>query len=63
MAIPKVLLFDLGGVLVDGAGLREVAPMLTEPMAPEDLRRKWVTSRAVELFETGRCSIRETAKP
>ena len=56
MAIPKVLLFDLGGVLVDGAGLRELAPMLASPMAPEELRRKWVTSPAVALFETGRCS-------
>ena len=61
MAIPKVLLFDLGGVLVDGAGLRELGPMLAKPMAPEDLRRKWVTSPAVALFETGRCSDREFA--
>ena len=61
MAIPKVLLFDLGGVLVDGAGLRELPRMLARPMAPEDLRRKWVTSPAVKLFETGRCSSREFA--
>jgi len=56
-----VLLFDLGGVLVDGAGLRELARMLPRPIAAEDLRRKWVTSPAVELFETGRCSSREFA--
>ena len=31
MAIPKVLLFDLGGVLVDGAGLRELPGMLARP--------------------------------
>jgi putative hydrolase of the HAD superfamily len=61
MAIPKVLLFDLGGVLVDGAGLRELARMLPRPMAPDDLRSKWVASPAVELFETGRCSSREFA--
>jgi glucose-1-phosphatase len=61
MAIPKVLLFDLGGVLVDGAGLRELPRMLPRPMTPEDLRRKWVTSPAVELFETGRCSSRDFA--
>lgn len=61
MTIPKVLLFDLGGVLVDGAGLRELPSMLGRPMAPEDLRRKWVSSPAVERFETGRCSGREFA--
>ena len=61
MAIPKVLLFDLGGVLVDGAGLRELALMLPRPMAPADLRHKWVTSPVVAQFETGRCSSREFA--
>ena len=61
MAVPKVLLFDLGGVLVDGAGLRELPRMLARPMAPADLRRKWVSSPAVARFETGRCSSREFA--
>lgn len=61
MARPKVLLFDLGGVLVDSAGLRELPAMLTFPMRAEDLRRKWVTSPAVERFETGRCSPDEFA--
>ena len=37
-------------------GLRELPRLLAAPMAPEDLRRKWVTSPAVGLFETGRCS-------
>jgi putative hydrolase of the HAD superfamily len=61
MAIPEVLLFDLGGVLVDSAGLRELPGMLAAPMSPEDLRRKWVTSPAVRSFETGRCSSQEFA--
>jgi putative hydrolase of the HAD superfamily len=56
-----VLLFDLGGVLVDGAGLRELPRLLDRPMRPEDLRRKWVASPAVERFETGRCSSLEFA--
>ena len=36
MAIPKVLLFDLGGVLVDFAGLQELPRLLAAPMKPED---------------------------
>jgi glucose-1-phosphatase len=61
MAIPKVLLFDLGGVLVDWAGPRELPKLLAAPMHPEDLRFKWATSEAVRLFETGRCSEHEFA--
>jgi putative hydrolase of the HAD superfamily len=61
MTVPKVLLFDLGGVLVDGAGLRELPRLLDRPMPPEDLRRKWVTSPSVARFETGRCSSYEFA--
>ena len=61
MTVPKVLLFDLGGVLVDGAGLRELPRLLDRPMPPEDLRRKWVASPSVARFETGRCSGHEFA--
>ncbi len=61
MPTPKVLLFDLGGVLVDASGLRELPQLLAEPMEREDLRRKWVSSPAVERFETGLCSREEFA--
>jgi glucose-1-phosphatase len=61
MAIPKVLLFDLGGVLVVSGGLQALPRLLPAPMPPEDLRRKWVTSPAVGLFEHGRCSEHEFA--
>lgn len=55
MTRPKVLLFDLGGVLVDSSGLRELPALLPAPMPADALRRKWVGSPAVEQFETGRC--------
>jgi putative hydrolase of the HAD superfamily len=61
IATPTVRLSDLGGVLVDGAGLRALPRLLPEPMAAEALRRKWVTSPAVEQFESGRCSSRQFA--
>ena len=61
MAIPEVLLFDLGGVLVESAGLQELPRLLAAPMEAEALRRKWLTSPAVGLFETGRCSEQEFA--
>jgi HAD superfamily hydrolase (TIGR01509 family) len=56
MATPRVLLFDLGGVLVDVANLRELPALLPEPMQPEALRRKWVSSPAIGRFECGQCS-------
>ena len=56
MAVPKVLLFDLGGVLVDSAGLKRLPALLPAPMEAEALRRKWVTCPAVDLYESGRCS-------
>ena len=61
MGTPKVLLFDLGGVLVDATGLRELPRLLSQPMLPEDLRRKWVASPSVAQFETGQCSGHEFA--
>jgi putative hydrolase of the HAD superfamily len=61
MTVPKVLLFDLGGVLVDGAGLRELPRLLDRPMPPEELRRRWVASPSVARFETGQCSGPEFA--
>jgi len=56
MAGVEVLLFDLGGVLVDSAGLRALPQLLPAPLASDELRRRWLQSRAVERFESGQCS-------
>jgi glucose-1-phosphatase len=61
MRAPKVLLFDLGGVLVEAAGLQELPRLLPEPMEAEAMRRKWVTCPAVGLYESGKCSELEFA--
>src|SRR5262245_5808017 len=62
MAKPKVLLFDLGGVLVDFVGLREAPKLLPQPMDLSEFRRKWMASPALERFEAGRCSAMEFAR-
>jgi putative hydrolase of the HAD superfamily len=59
---PKVLLFDLGGVLVDFAGLRQLPAMLARPMPAALVRQKWVVSPAVRQFESGRCTDLEFAR-
>src|ERR1700748_948206 len=56
VSIPEVLLFDLGGVLVESLGLSALPRLLPMPMAPADLRRKWIESPSVAQFETGRCT-------
>lgn len=61
MVKPKVLLFDLGGVLVEFVGLQEAPKLLPGAMDSRALRQKWVTSPALERFEAGRCSAAEFA--
>lgn len=58
MTVTKVILFDLGGVLIDFAGLREIEKMLTPPLTPEEVRHRWITSRSVVDFERGLLSPR-----
>lgn len=61
MAEPiEVVLFDLGGVLIEIAGVRAMLE-LTGIEREEDLWRRWLTCRWVRLFESGRCSESEFA--
>jgi putative hydrolase of the HAD superfamily len=48
-----VLLFDLGGVLIDFAGFAELPRLLRDPRSPAEVRRRWIGSEAVRLFELG----------
>ena len=51
----EILLFDLGGVLVDFAGfegLSRLHPQLSDPAA---IRDRWIASEAVRSFELGQC--------
>ena len=62
MVKPKVLLFDLGGVLVEFVGLQEAPKLLPHPMDLGAIRQKWMASPALERFEAGRCSGAEFAR-
>jgi len=55
-----VVLFDLGGVLIDFGG---VAPMkqLAEIESDDELWRRWLTCRWVRRFERGECSAEDFA--
>jgi len=59
-AAVDVVLFDLGGVLIDFGG---VAPMreLTGIESDDELWRRWLTCRWVRSFERGDCSAEDFA--
>src|SRR5437762_11068648 len=61
MSRPHVLLFDLGGVLIETVGLAELRRLLLDAIEPAEVRRRWLASKAVADFETGRCSRQDFA--
>ena len=58
----EVILFDLGGVLVELSGVAIMLDWLEEAMTIETLWQRWLTSPSVRLFETGRLQQREFAE-
>lgn len=56
MAHPAVLLFDLGGVLVENVGFERLNALLPSPLPAEELKTKWLASPAVRAFEVGSSS-------
>lgn len=57
-----VLLFDLGGVLIELTGAARLLEWATHIKSIEELWQLWLTSPSVRLFETGRCSPEHFAK-
>ena len=49
-----VLLFDLGGVLLDFAGFEAMHELTGGRYSLEEVRRKWAVSPALQAFEQGR---------
>ncbi|MFO1415145.1 MAG: HAD family phosphatase [Burkholderiales bacterium] len=57
MVNPKdidVVLFDLGGVLIELAGVEQMLAWSRDVATTEELWRRWLHSEAVRRFETGR---------
>jgi putative hydrolase of the HAD superfamily len=48
-----LLLFDLGGVLVEFTGLQDIHALLRQPMLVEDVNRLFGASQAIADFEVG----------
>jgi HAD superfamily hydrolase (TIGR01509 family) len=57
----KVVMFDLGGVLVENAGAAGLAAMLPSPLEPDELWRRWLASPSVRRFERGQIPSGEFA--
>ena len=53
---PAVLLFDLGGVLVENVGFERFNALLPSPIPSEELKTQWLASPAVRSFEAGNCT-------
>jgi putative hydrolase of the HAD superfamily len=58
---PDVILFDLGGVLMDFAGFEELVAYLPEPVEPDEIRERWLLSAPVRDFDLGRIDATEFA--
>jgi len=54
----EVLLFDLGGVLMDFAGFEELSRLLPGSPHRSEVRDRWIRSKSVQLFERGEITPR-----
>lgn len=57
-----VLLFDLGGVLMDFAGFEELRRLLPGSLRRSEVRDRWIHSPAVQRFERGEITARRFAE-
>jgi putative hydrolase of the HAD superfamily len=48
-----ILLFDLGGVLIDFAGFEELPRLLPDRPGRAEIRRRWINCEPVRPFERG----------
>lgn len=51
--LPEILLFDLGGVLVDNVIFEALPALLPTPLEDSEMRRRWLHSPSVQAFERG----------
>ncbi len=55
----EVLLFDLGGVLVELGGVPKFLEWLDHSMSVDEMWRRWLQSPAVRRFEIGQATVEE----
>ena len=60
-AEPALLLFDLGGVLLESSAHQRLCHLTGVDITLDDYRERWLRSAAVCRFESGRCTPREFA--
>jgi putative hydrolase of the HAD superfamily len=58
----RIILFDLGGVLVELTGAPKLLSLLGNSLQGEDLWAMWLASPAVRLFETGKIDPNQFAE-
>jgi len=57
----RIILFDIGGVLVEPSGVTTMLTWMHNSVSAEQLWKMWLTSSCVRAFETGRTSPEEFA--
>lgn len=62
MTCPSLLLFDLGGVLVDSSVFEHLNRLLPESRLGQDVKERWLLSPSVRQFERGEISADDFAK-
>ena len=58
----KVILFDLGGVLIELTGVPRMQEWMGDNISPEGVWDRWLKSETVRKFETGNSSADEFAR-
>jgi putative hydrolase of the HAD superfamily len=58
----RVLLFDLGGVLVEFSGVRDIAPFMPEETSEAEIRRRWNTCPHTDAYMLGKLSRQDYAE-
>lgn len=59
MPRPAVLLFDMGGVLVENAHFEDLPKLVPGPLPEGDIYDQWLNSTSVQRFERGQISADE----
>ena len=58
----RLILLDLGGVLIEVVSAQRLAVLMDPPVTAEEAAKRWSHSKYLALFESGRCSRDEFAE-